>query len=895
MPTLSWMKSFLRNIFSKQQNDRELDEEVGSYVETLAEEHMRQGMSREQARRAARIELGGMEQVKEEVRDVRAGAGLDSLLQDLRYGTRMLGKNPGFTAVAVLILALGIGANTAIFSVVNAVLLRPLPYPEPEKVVTLGIDYASGQASEAVESQQYIYWRDHSQSLDAPAAISGSMGGFNLLANGMPVHVRGLKVTRQFFSAIGVQPMLGRGFREEEDRSGGPCVMVLSNALWRSAFGTDPQAIGRSAILNGVPCTVVGVLPPEFRFDTGDQFDSNPEVLIPLQLSSQPHDRGQNYDFIARLKPGVTFAAAQADADRVAADFSRAYPDYYQPTDAFHMRLRPLQQALVGRVRPILLVLFGAVGFVLLIACVNVANLFLSRATTRSKEMALRATLGATASRLFRQLLCESLLFGILSGIAGLATAIWSVRMLVANSPADLPRIGELSFDWRVLLFTLVISVLVAVVCGSVGAFHGLRVDVNESLKEGNQRAGGVPGRRLSRLFVAGEVALSFVLLVGAGLLISTVIHLYRVPLGFDSRNLLSARMSLTSEKYNSNAQVWNFQRQVIDRVRQIPGVSSVASASATPLERGLNTVVFLRGAYTEDQHEMLLIEYRSISPEYFHTLAIPLLRGREFSDSDSADSARVAVINESLAQALWPGENAIGKPLLAGEGPSDQIKPREVVGIVANIREIGLDQPPRATVYVPQPQVVDTMNQMTNFWFASSLLVRTAGPVEVSDEIRKIVAAVDPQEPVAHIDTMNDVRARSVAEQSFLMTLMGIFAALALVLAAVGIYGVLSYQMSRRTHEIGIRMALGATLRSVSHLVLREGLLVVFTGVAIGMAAALGLTRLLENNLFGVRPADPFVLVGAAAVLVAIALAACYIPARRATRVDPMIALRHE
>ncbi len=895
MPMLSRMTNLWRNIFAKEKTDRDLDEEVRSYSDLLAQEKMREGMTADEARRAARLELGGIEQVKEDVREVRAGTWLDSLLQDLRYGARMLRKNPAFTAVAVLTLALGIGANTAIFSVVNAVLLRPLPYPQPQKVLTLGIVYASGQASDAVESQQYIYWRDHSRSLDSPAAISGSIGGFNLLANGTPVHVRGLKVTRQFFSAIGVQPMLGRGFREEEDRSGAPCVVVLSNGLWRSAFGTDPQAIGRSAILNGIPCAVVGVLPPEFRFDTGDEFDSNPEVLIPLQLSSQPHDRGQNYQFIARLKPGVTFTAAQADADRVSADFSRAYPDYYQPADAFRMRLRPLQQALVGRVRPILLVLFGAVGFVLLIACVNVANLFLSRATARSREMALRATLGATASRLFRQLLCESLLFAILAGTAGLATAAWSVGMLVANSPADLPRIGELSFDWHVLLFTLGISVLVAVVCGSVGAFHGLRADVNESLKEGQECAGGVPGRRLSRLFVASEVALSFVLLVGAGLLISTVIHLYRVPLGFDSRNLLSARMSLTSEKYNRNAQVWNFQRQVIDRVRRLPGVSSVASASATPLERGLNTVVFLHGTYTEDQHEMLMIEYRSISSAYFHTLAIPLLRGREFSDSDSADSALVVVINESLAKALWPGENPIGKPLLAGEGPRDQIKPREVVGIVADIREIGLDQPARATVYVPQPQVADSLNQMTNFWFASSLLVRTAGPVEVSNEIRKIVAAVDPEEPVAHIDTMNDVRARSVAEQSFLMILMGIFAALALVLAAVGIYGVLSYQMSRRTHEIGIRMALGATLRSVTRLVLREGLLVVFTGVAIGIAAALGLTRLLQRNLFGVRPADPFVFVAATVVLVAIALAACYIPARRATRVDPMIALRHE
>jgi putative ABC transport system permease protein len=819
---------------------------------------------------------------------------MNALLQDIRFSIRMLVKNPGFAAIAILTLALGIGANTAIFSVVNAVLLRPLPYPEPQKIVTLGIVYGNGDFNDTIESQQYVYWRDHSQSLDAPAAISGSMGGINLVANGTPVHVRGSKFTRQFFTAVGVQPMLGRGFSEEEDRPGGPSVIVLSYGLWRTAFGGDPQVIGRSATLNGVPYSIVGVLPQEFRFDTGDEFDSNPEVLIPLQFSSEPRDRGTNYEFIARLKPGVTFAAAQADADRVSGDFARAYPDYYA-RDAFHMRLRPLQQALVGDVKPILLVLLGAVGFVLLIACVNVANLFLSRATARRREMAIRATLGATAGRLFRQLLCESLLLAILAGAAGLVFAAWGVSALVANSPAELRRIGELSFDWRVLLFTFGISALVAVVCGSVGAFHALRADVNESLKEGGERVGGVPGRRLSRFLLAGEVALSLVLLVGAGLLISTVVHLSHVPLGFDSRNLLSARMSLTSEKYNHNAQVWNFQRQVIDRVRQLPGVSSVASASATPLERGLTTAVFRHGAYTEDQHDMLSIQFRSISPEYFRTLAIPLLGGREFTDADSADAARVVMVNQSLASSMWPGQNPMGKMLLAGEGSPEQIKPREIVGLVADIKEIGLDQPPRATIYVPQPQVLDSFNAMTNYWFASSLFVRTAGSVDLSGEISKIVAAVDPEQPVARFDTMNSVKSRSISEQRFLMTLMGIFAALAVVLAAVGIYGVLSYQMSRRTREIGIRMALGATPRGVMSLILREVLLVVFAGVMSGLAAAFGLTRFLASTLFGVQPADPLTFIVVAVVLTGVALFACYIPARRAMRVDPMVALRYE
>ncbi len=820
---------------------------------------------------------------------------MNAILQDLKYAIRMLAKSPGFTAVVILTLALGIGANTAIFSLVNTVLLRPLPFPEPQKVVTLGIEDSGGGFSDDVESLQYVYWRDHSQAIDSVAAVFGSMGGFNLVGNSGPVHVRGSKVTRQFFSAVGIQPMLGRGFLPEEDRPGGQPVVVLSYGLWNSAFGGDPNVIGRSATLNGIPYNIVGVLPANFSFDTGESFDANPEVLLPLQLSSAPRDRGTNYELIARLKPGVTLAAAQSDADRLATEFSRAYPDYYDPPAPFQARVRPFQQALTGDIRPILLVLFGAVGFVLLIACVNVANLFLSRATARQREIAIRATLGASVPRLFRQLLCESLVFAILAGAAGLALAGWGVRALIALRPAALPRISEFSLDWRVLLFTLAASVFVAIVCGSVGAFHALHGDTNEALKEGGERAGGVPGRKLSRLLVASEVALSLVLLVGAGLLISTVIHLYRVPPGFDPKNLTSARMSLTAEKYNRTSQVWNFERQVINRVRALPGVISVATASATPLERGLNTVVFRHGVESNDRHDMLTIEFRSVSPEYFRTLAIPLQSGREFTDADSADSARVVVINEALARDLWPQQNPIGKPLLAAEGSSAQNKPREVVGVVADIKEIGLDQPPRATIYVPQAQVLDSFNEMTNYWFASSLLVRTAGPLALGNELRSLVASVDPEEPVAQIDTMEAVMARSFAEQRFLMILMGIFAMLALVLAAVGIYGVLSYQMAQRTREMGIRMALGARSSDVLRLVVREAMSVVLVGVAIGVAGALALTHFLASQLFGVTPGDPVTFAAVTIVLVSVAIVACCIPARHATRVDPMIALRHE
>jgi putative ABC transport system permease protein len=895
-----WLRAFwmrLRNLSQREQLDCELNDELAGHLEMHIEDNLRSGMTPEEARRVALIKLGGIEQTKEIYRDRRGIPLLETFLQDARFGLRMLRKSPSFTSIAVLTLALGIGANTAIFSLVNAVLLRPPPYPEPQKVVSVGIDYGKSQYSSDVESVEYVYWRDHSQSLDSVSAVFGSFGGLNIVGDSGPVHVRGTRVTRQFFFAIGVQPMLGRGFAEDEDRPGGPKVAVLNYGLWRTAFGSDPNVIGRSVNLNGVPHTIVGVLPPGFRLISEVPAGSNPEVLIPLQLSPNPSDGGTNYTLIARLKPGITLAAAQADSERVAADFIRDYPSYLRDGHFFHSRVQPYQKAVLAdvEIQPILLVLFGAVGFVLLIACVNVANLFLSRAAARRREIALRAALGATPARLFRQLLCESLLFAILAGVVGTALAAWGVNALTALSPVGLPGVEDLSFDWRVLLFTLGISVLVAIACGSTAAFYALRGDLNASLGEGSERSGSASGRKLSRVLVAAEVALSAVLLTGAGLLIATVVHLHQVPLGFDAKNLTSVRMSFTAEKYTRTVPVWNFQQQVISRVRQLPGVVSVATASATPLERGLNTVLFKKGSYSRDQHEMVGIEFRSISPEYFRTLEIPIHKGREFNSEDSADSAHVAVINESLAQQLWPAEDPLGKSLLVAEGPSEVNQPRLVVGVVADVKEMGLDRPARATAYVPQAQVLDGFNEMTNYWFSSSLLVRTAQPVHLDREIRDIVAAADPEEPVAQIDPMDAVIAHSIAQQRFLMTLMGIFAGLALILAAVGIYGVLSYQVARRTREMGIRMALGARPQDLLALVLNDGMRVVFVGVVLGLAAAVALSRFLESLLFGVHAADPVTLVAVTLILAAVAFAACYIPARRATRVDPIVALRYE
>jgi putative ABC transport system permease protein len=874
-----------------------LDQDIRNHIEIETQDNMGRGMPADEARRAAMLKFGNVRRVQEDTRDVWSFIWLERLSQDLRFAVRMLWKAPGFTTVAVLTLALGIGANTAIFSLVNAILLRPLPYPQAKRVVSVGIDSGPGGFSSDLESLEYLYWRDHSQSLDSVAAVLGSFGGLNLVGDSGPVHVRGTKVTRQFFSAIGVQPMLGQGFTEEEDRPGGPHVAVLSYGLWQSEFGSDAGVIGRSITLNGVPHVVVGVLPPAFRLISAEPAGANPEVLVPLQLSSGAPDSGKNYTLLARLKPGVTLAAAQADSDRVAADFIREYPSFLDGGRSFLARVQPYQRVVLAdlEIRPILLVLFGAVGFVLLIACVNIANLFLSRAAARQHEIAIRATLGASPGQLFRQLLCESLLFAALAGMVGAILADWGVRALVVLSPIDLPGIEDLSFDWRVLLFTFAVSLLVAVLCGSVAAVHVLGGRLNATIKEGCKRSGGAAGGRFSRALVATEVALSVVLLTGAGLMIATVIHLHQVPLGFEAKNLSSVRLSLTAEKYAKAAPVWNFQQQVIDRVRRLPGVVSVATSSATPLERGLNTVVFIKGRYSHDRQDMIRVEFRSISPEYFRTLGIALQSGREFLATDSADSGPVLVINQSLAQQLWPGQYAIGNLVLVAEGPAATSKPRQIIGVVADIKEMGLDQPARPTVYVPQAQVLDGFNEMTNYWFASSLLVRTAQPIQIDREIREIVAAVDPQEPVAQIDPMDAVIAKSIAQQRFVMTLMGIFAVLALALAAIGIYGVLSYQVASRTRELSIRAALGAHSFDVLGLVLKSGMRVVLAGTVAGVVASLALSRFLVSMLFGVRPADPATFAAVIVILLLVAFSACYIPARRATRVDPMVALRYE
>jgi putative ABC transport system permease protein len=809
---------------------------------------------------------------------------MDTLLPDLRHGFRMLVKNPGFTLVAVLTLALGIGANTAIFSVVNGVMLKPLPYPEPERLLNLRWQWRAGGWNDALTPIQAYFWRENSRVFESVAVMRWV--GASLVGDAGPEQVVAMLVTHDFFRVFQIQPLLGRGIAPEEDTPGGPSAVVLSHRLWQRSFGGSPDILGRAIKLNGESSTVVGVMPPGFGFE------SSASVWLPLRLVADVREQGHNYLTVGRLKPGVTAAQAEADMVRVGAEFARAHPRLLT-AEALGVRPHPYKELVVGGVREALLVLFGAVAFVLLIACANVANLFLARAAARQKEMAVRTTLGATSGRILRQLLAESLVFALVAGAAGLLLAIWGTDALLAASPVELPRLEEVSLDRNVLGFTLGVSVLIAVGFGLAAAGQARKGDLAQSLKESGQRTtASRERRRLPNALVVSEVALSLVLLAGASLLIATFANLRGVRLGFNPENLQTAELSLSAEKYKPAAASWEFKERVRGRLRSLPGVVSVASAASLPLVRGLNTVVF-RG---DPDERVLLIELRAVSPEYFETLGIPILRGRGFLPTDGKGGAPVALANETLARRIWKEKDPLGQTIAAGEqwpGPGPYT--RQVIGIVPDVKDISPDSRVAPTLYVPEAQMLDGLNAAVNQWFLAAFLVRTAAPMNLSTAFRRAVAEVDAEQPVTRIRAMDQVMSASIAGQRFHMLLMGTFAGLALLLTAVGIYGVLSYRVAQRTHEIGVRMALGATARDVLRLVLGHGLLLAAVGVAIGLGASYGLTRFLRTFLFGVRPVEPLLFAGVALLLVAVALLACYLPARRATRVDPMVALRYE
>jgi len=817
----------------------------------------------------------------------------ENLLQDVRFAGRTLRRSPGFMFTGILALVLGIGANTAIFTVVNTVLLQPLAYPEPERLVQLELSSPQGNGN-ITSIPKFNVWREQTQVFQDVAAYDLGGPGINLTGGDRPEQLKGIHVSAGFFRVFGARLAAGRTFSADEDRPGGPAIVVVSGGLWRRRFGADPNFVGRSITLGDEPYTVTGVLNSSFTSDPPA------DIYLPLRADPNSSDQAHYLHATARLKPGVTLDQAKAAMKQAAEEFKRKFPGA-NPQESF--TAEPLRDTVVGDVRKSLLVLVGAVGFVLLIACANVANLLLARATIRKREIAIRAAIGAGRGRLIRQLLTESVLLSLAGGVLGLGLGYAGVRALLAINPGEVPRIGErgsaVALDWRVLLFTLAVSVLTGILFGLIPAFNVSRADLNLTLKESGQRSGGGLRQNKARsILVISEVALALVLLMGATLLIRTFIALRGVNPGFDTHNVLTMEMSLTGRRFETTAEVNQLVREAERRVTSLPGVSSLASTCFVPLQGGFGLPFIIEGRPLTNGPAHGGGSWRTVSPRYFEVFRIPLLRGRMFTDRDDGGGSPIVLINEGLAKQFWPNSDPVGQRITIGKGmgPEFEEPPREIIGIVGDVRNQGLDNNPDPIMYIPVAQVKDGVTALNNRIIPITWAVRTnVEPFSLSREIQVELRAASGGLPVAHIRSMEEVRRESTSRADFNLTLLAIFAGVALLLAAIGIYGLIAYSVQNRTQEIGIRMALGASRQDVRRMVVKQGMMLVLIGVFLGAAAGLGLTRLMVSLLYGVKAADPVSLVSAAAALASVALLATYVPALRASRVDPIVSLRYE
>jgi putative ABC transport system permease protein len=805
--------------------------------------------------------------------------------QDLRFATRVLLKSPGFTAVAVLALALGIGANTAIFTVVYGVLLRPLPFPQPERIVQLAESYQTQSDEMSVSAKELESLREYGKLFEHIAGYTDA--GFNLATGNEAEHVRGVPASAEYFQVLGIHPVLGREFLPEEDRGEGQRVAILSHELWLRRFGGDPTVIGRKISLSGDAYTLIGVMPA--GFDARANSELNPgiraDVWVPLALVAKTAGSGENISVIARLKPTVTAEQLLSQMDIVTQDFRVRYPNVVGKE--LVLSFRPYQAMIGLGMRPFLLVLLGAIGFVLLIACANVANLFLARGSSRGREIAVRVAMGATRVRLVRQLLTESMLIALAGGALGLLVAEAGLGSLLAMAPSNLPRLNDIRLDGWVFAFTFLISIATGGVFGVVPALYATKTNLNESLKEGGRASAGGGRARLRQGLVIGELALSLVLLTGAGLLIATFEKLLNTNPGFDPHHVLAMQFWMTGSKYNSSAEVNTFYRAVEQRIQALPDVTAAGVVAAgLPLERGGNNGVRIAGP---KQSEWINMDYREITPAYFRAVGTMLKQGREFTEADSEGSHSVVIVNEAAVRKHFPDQSAMGKYLYVSGVLC------EVVGVAGDVKSY-VDQPAEPTTFIPAAQAKLGTSNLFEGWFPRSIVVRTTGnPLILSQALREAMAATDPLVPTGAVRSMDQVLSHSLALRSFMMTLLSIFGGLALVLASVGIYGVISFAVSQRTREIGVRVALGARPADVLRMVLREGMTLVAVGVVLGVGASLMLTRLLEGMVYGVGLRDPLIFALVNVLMVAVSLAACYIPARRATRVDPLVALRYE
>jgi predicted permease len=985
-------------MFRRKRLEQNLDEELREHLEMLRGEYLSRGVSPEDARFAALRAFGGIEQVKEAYREQRGISIMEKLVQDLRYGFRQLRRNPGFAVVAVLTLALGIGANTAIFSVVNAVVLRPLPYPQSNRLVWIA-EVIPALKAELASGGDYVDWKYQNHTLDQIAAYDES-ADFNLTGRGTPMRVHGVYATANLFATLGVQPQLGRSYTPSEDQPNGPRLAVLMHPFWQQYFGSDPHVLGQTIDLDNTPATIVGVMPDTFRFPG----DADVQLLVPMQLNEAQQRLRSGMQrlvrIIGRMKVGVSLAAARRDLDEIRkrtepaskegpmpaggsgpvstspaagrsvfrmstqgplpqtpsrtpnvflspggvppasrAPLGPRVPEQAAPLNGTrritggpggppmqagapagvpqgalspapeaHMRSRsfvppqvelkmiPLAEHLAGNLRSAILTLMGVVGLVLLIACANVANLMLTRASARSREVAVRAVLGAGRWRLIRQLLAESVILALAGGVAGLLLAAWGVAVMTHLIPSDVGggilSVARPHVDGNVLLFVLGVSLLTGILFGLAPAIAATRSDLAEGLKEAAPVASvGARRGRLRGTLAVAEISLALVLLIGAGLLIKSFYRLLSVNPGFAPERVLTMDLSVTDSRYPTDQQKTEFFADVLRRIESLPGVRSAGFSDSLPLSpyrvRLMLAIARLTGSAALPDSTPVMMSRITVSPGYFYTLGIPLMQGRTFTDHDDENSQKVAVVNETLARHLWPSENPVGKQLPLGGPGSNGPQATTVVGVVGDTRHEGLSQDIEGEIFVPYLQQIDPSMQ---------LAVRTASaPTSLVAAVRSQVLAVDPSVPIYHVSTMERTLSDSLAPRRFNVLLLAIFAGIALALAVVGVYGVMAFSVTQRTHEIGIRMALGAERRDVLRLMVRQGLGLTLAGVIFGASGALALTRFLRSFLFGVGAADPATFVLVSVVLLAVSMLASYIPARRATRVDPMVALRYE
>ena len=866
----------LRSLFRRGQVEAELNEELRYHLERQIEVNTAAGMSVEEARYAALRAMHGLDQRKEECRDMRRVRLIEDLWQDFRFSLRSLLKRPGFTAIALLALALGIGANTAIFSLVNAVILQPLPYRDPDRLISVyGTRNRSTQGS--VGPTDFLDYRSQNKTFEQFAASGSMMLPMNLTGSGEPERLNASIITGNYFDTFGVRPALGRGFSLENEKTGQDHVTVLSHAFWQTRFGGDPNIVNKTINLDGKAYEVLGVMPAEVVLPQPAQ------LWVPINFDADPEMKMRNARFlrgIGRLKEGVTLDQAQTDTDLIAAQLEQQYPD---SNTGWSLRLIPLREILVGGSRTMLFILFGAVGFVLLIACANVANLLLVRAAARQKEIAMRTALGASRLRIIRQMITESLLLAIFGGALGALLAVAGVKLLVSLGEDNIPRTANVKIDATVLAFTLLISLATGLLFGLAPAIRTMKENLVDALKDGIRGGSEATVKNRTRsLLVVFESAIAVMLLIAAGLLIRSLVALQNVDPGFDPNNVLTLRVDLPRQKYNTPEKASNFFEQLETRVAGLPGVEAVGLITDLPLSGEARDMPY-RVEGRPATSDIAFVDFRRVNKNYFSAMRIPLRRGRNFTEQEVRQSDKAIVVSQAFVDSVFPNEEALGKRLIIWSGIRNE--PYEIIGIVGDTRYQSLQGEPSATMYVPTRELLFV-----------NLVIRTQGdPLSLVGGVRKEVNALDPDQPIAAIRPMTEWVAMSAAGARYRTTLLGLFALLAMILAATGIYGVMSYSVAQRTQEIGVRMALGARPLDVLKLVVRQGMMLALIGVIVGLAGALALTRVMSSLLFGVTERDPITFVAVAALLIVVAFISCFVPAHRATRIDPLIALRCE